>query len=278
MRGFQRTTCSLSTARFLLSSYGYITSTPKPGWQDFDVLSHFSHTGVPTGFNTDVNTAAYGELVYGEHGADVRSVVYVTVGTGIGAGIVADGHMITGILHPEAGHIMVRRHVDDTFKGVCPFHGDCLEGLATANAIAARLGIGIKELKALSDEHPVWEMEAYYLAQLCINMAMIVSPHVIVLGGGVLKRRSLFPRIRKHFVAGVNGYLRVPKMLTDAYIVPSRFEGPESKTSAGCVGTLAYAKYIYEQEEQKRKETTTSTQAQPITPRSAAAARAASKL
>lgn len=224
------------------------------------MLSYFRHhmegvRGIPVGFNTDVNTAAFGEMVYGRHGADVTGVVYVTVGTGIGAGVVAEGRMVQGILHPEAGHIVVRRHPDDPpsqFAGLCPFHGDCLEGLATANAVAARLGVSIHDLKGLPDDHPVWVLEAYYLAQLCVNLAMIVSPHVIVLGGGVLKRRSLFPRIRAHFQRLVNGYLRVPKMTTDAYIVPSRFEAPESKTSAGCVGTLAYAKYVYDQEQEQK--------------------------
>lgn len=246
----------LNVVRLSLLSYGFITSTPKLAWQDFDVVSYFKHTGVPVGFNTDVNTAAYGELVYGEHGPDVKSAVYVTVGTGIGAGVVAEGHMVQGILHPEAGHIMVRRHAADSaekFKGVCPFHGDCLEGLATANAIAARLGVTIHDLKGLPEDHPVWDIEAYYLAQLCVNMAMIVSPHVIILGGGVLKRQSLFPRIRAHFVQMVNGYLRVPKMLTDAYIVPSRFDAQGSKTSAGCVGTLAYAEYVYQQQQESAK-------------------------
>lgn len=252
-------------------TYGFITSTPKPGWQDFDVLSHFSKwvaRGVPVGFSTDVNTAAYGEMRYGEHGADVTSAVYITVGTGIGAGIVVEGgSLISGILHPEAGHIPIRRHKSDpesVFKGLCPFHGgDCLEGLGTANAIAARLGISIHDLKSLDDAHPIWEIESYYLAQLCVNLACIVSPHVIILGGGVLKRQSLFPRIRAHFRSMLNGYLRVEKMIskTEEYIKPSRFDAEGSNTSAGCVGTLAFAQKTWEdaQEEKKKQSATAAT-------------------
>ena len=221
------------------------------------MLSHFRHfPGVPVGFSTDVNTAAYGEMRYGLHGADVSSACYVTVGTGIGAGVVVRGEVLTGILHPECGHIMVRRMQGDQFKGLCPFHADCLEGLATANAVAARLGIPIEQLAALPDDHPCWDTEAFYLAQLCANLALIVSPHVIILGGGVLHRRSLFPRIRAHFVKLLNGYLRVPKMTDtpDRYIVPSRFDAPGSNTSAGAVGTLAYAQCVWEQEQQKKQE------------------------
>lgn len=232
-------------------SYGFITSTPKPGWQDFDVVSHFKYLNVPLGFNTDVNTAAYGEVVYGEHGP-VKSAAYVTVGTGIGAGVVAESRMVRGLLHPEAGHIRVIRHPKDTFKGMCPYHTDCLEGLASANACAARCGIEIQQLASLPDDHVAWEIESYYLAQLCLSLSLIVSPEVIVLGGGVLSRVSMFPRIRADFAKLMNNYLRAPKLATDKYIVPSRFEGPSSNTSAGCVGTLAYAKYMFEHEERKK--------------------------
>lgn len=239
------------------SSYGYITTTPKLAWQDFDVVGPFRRLGVPLGFNTDVNTAAFGELVFGQHGKqgeEVSNVAYVTVGTGIGAGIVCAGRVVEGLLHPEAGHILVRRHEKDSFKGMCPYHGDCLEGLATANAVAARLGVGIEQLASLPDSHEVWELESFYLAQLCANLSLIVSPHVIVLGGGVLKRTSLFPRIRAHFSKLLNGYLRSPRLESERFIVPSRFDAPSSNTSAGCVGTLAFAQHAWQREQQRKEE------------------------
>ena len=230
------------------STYGYITSTPKAGWRDCDVVTPFKSLNVPISFNTDVNTAALGEFLHGHHGTDVHTLVYVTVGTGIGAGVVTNGHILDGVLlHPEAGHILVRRHKADEFEGVCPFHGDCLEGLTTANSVAKRLGIDIHDLKNVSDDDGVWDQAAYYLAQLCVNMTLILSPHVIVLGGGSLQRRSLFPRIREHFTKLMNGYIRHEKVLTalDRYIVPSRFDAADSKTSPGCVGTLTHAQFEY---------------------------------
>jgi len=238
-------------------TYGYITSTPKAGWADTDVLSPFRCLSVPLGFSTDVNTAAFGEISLGQHGDDVTSAVYVTVGTGIGCGVVVNGQVLTGLLHPEGGHIPVRRHPNDPadkFAGVCPYHGDCLEGLATANAIAARLGIDITELSALPDSHQVWEIEAHYLAQLCTSLTLLLSPHVIILGGGVLHRRSLFPLVRAATLKQLNGYIRAERILahTDKYIVQSRFDKEGSNTSAGAVGTLAYAKHIWEQQQKQQ--------------------------
>jgi len=220
--------------------YGYITSTPKPNWSYVDVVGVFKALNVPIGFTTDVNSAALGELLYGEHGPHVNSSSYITVGTGIGAGLVVNNQCVEGLIHPEAGHIMVRKHKDDTYKGICPYHQDCCEGLATARAIADRLGIHYEELKDLPDSHPVWDMVGYYLAQLCLSITLIASPHNIVLGGGVLKRRILYPLVRKYVQQMLNGYLH-HKQITeeiDTYIVSSRFDAPNSNTSAGIVGVL----------------------------------------
>lgn len=222
-------------------TYGYITSTPKPNWSNVDVVGVFKPLNVPIGFTTDVNSAALGELLCGQHGAHVNSSSYITVGTGIGAGLVVNNQCVEGLIHPEAGHIMVRRHPKDSYKGLCPFHADCCEGLATARAIADRLGIHYNDLKDLPDSHEVWDMVGYYLAQLCLSITLIASPHNIILGGGVLKRTVLYGIVRRYVQQLLNGYL-VNKKITeqiDQYIVASRFDAPGSTTSAGIVGVLA---------------------------------------
>jgi len=221
-------------------TYGYITSTPKPNWNNVDVVGVFKPLNVPIGFTTDVNSAALGELLYGEHGAHVNSSSYITVGTGIGAGLVVNNQCVEGLIHPEAGHIMVRKHKDDPYKGLCPFHGDCCEGLATARAIADRLGIHYNDLKDLPGNHIVWDIVGYYLAQLCLSITLIASPHNIILGGGVLKRTVLYGIVRRYLQQMLNGYLVHPKITEqiDTYIVGSRFDAPGSNTSAGIVGVL----------------------------------------
>jgi len=184
-----------------------------------------------------------GEIAYGKHG-DVNSCVYVTVGTGVGGGVVVDGKAVNGILHPEAGHFKVPKHPEDKFEGNCPFHKNCIEGMTNTLAIAARFnGMDKTELATIPDSSPVWDYVAFYLAHLCVTMACVVSPHVIVLGGGVMQRSLLFPKIRKYFTSEMNGYLLVKKMTenVDQYIVPSIFNAPGAKTTAGAVGALHLA-------------------------------------
>lgn len=207
---------------------------------------------IPIGFQTDVNAAALGELQHGGHGS-IHTCVYVTVGTGIGGGVIVNGACVSGALHPECGHIRVPRHPSDTYKGNCPFHSDCLEGLANAQALSDRVSIPPSELHTLSDNHEIFEFEAYYLAQLCATLAMIVSPQVIVLGGGVLKRSSLYKRIQTLFVENVNGYINVPLMNStpDKYIVASKFDVEGSNTSSGCVGVLELARRTLEETKSK---------------------------
>ncbi len=217
-------------------TYGYITSTPKPHWGNYNLLGELKkHFNVPIGFDTDVNGAALGELEYGA-AKGLNSVLYITVGTGIGAGAVVEGRVINGLLHPEMGHIYVRRHGKDTYEGGCPYHGDCLEGLASGPAIEARWGIKGDEIP---DDHIAWEMEAYYLAQALVNYILIVSPEKIVMGGGVMKQLQLFPMIRRYVVELLNGYLVKDEILSDIdeYIVP-----PELGDNAGIVGAMALAK------------------------------------
>jgi fructokinase len=240
--------------------YGHITTTPKLAWVDFDVVGFFSSLSIPISFNTDVNGAALAELQWGGHDKSasypIRNVVYVTVGTGIGAGVVVDGKAVSGLLHPEAGHFRVPRHPDDQFKGNCPYHGDCLEGLGNAGAIASRCNVPPSQLHTIPDSHPVWDIEAFYLANLCQTLATIVSPHLIVLGGGVLKRKCLYGKVRQQLLKINNGYLRVEQLTVsgvDKYVVQSPFDAEGSKTSAGCMGVLELARLAYEEVSTKKR-------------------------
>lgn len=226
--------------------YGFITSTPKLAWQNTDVvggirrgLEAAGKRGVTIGFTTDVNAAALAELRFGGHG-QLNSCVYATVGTGVGLGVVVNGHVVEGLLHPEGGHVRVVRHPEDTYKGNCPYHADCLEGMSNAIACAEKAGVPQAELANVPDSHPLWEWEAFYLAQLCVTATMFLSPEVIVLGGGVLHRTSLFPRVRAETLRLLNGYIQADKIVNhiDSYIVPSRFNAPGSGTTCGAVGAL----------------------------------------
>jgi|HigsolmetaGSP12D_1036236.scaffolds.fasta_scaffold00504_11 fructokinase len=215
--------------------YGYITTTPKPGWSQIDFLGTMKRAlNVPCGWDTDVNAAAWGELRWGAaRGLD--SCVYYTIGTGVGMGAVVGGRRVHGLVHPESGHIPVRRHAEDAFAGVCPYHGDCLEGMASGPAVAKRWNRAGADLPA---DHPAWALEAYYIGQAVIATILMLSPHKIILGGGVMKQRQLFPAIREEVRKGLNGYVnsvRVAEEIDD-YIVP-----PGLGDNAGLCGALALA-------------------------------------
>lgn len=175
--------------------WGHITNTPKPGWANCDIAGYFSERlGVPVGFDTDVNGAALAEY---EHGAGeaAASLAYITVGTGIGGGLVFGGRAVHGAAHPEMGHIFPRRHADDReFEGICPHHGDCLEGLASGPAIKARWGASLSELPA---DHGAHEIIANYLAQLAHSLISMTAVQIIVLGGGVMKTGGLLERVNE---------------------------------------------------------------------------------
>lgn len=216
-------------------TYGYITNTPKPHWENYNIIGELKkHFNIPMVFDTDVNGAALGELKWGS-AKDLNSSLYITVGTGIGAGAVVEGNMINGLLHPEMGHIMVRRHPEDNYKGNCPFHSDCLEGMAAGPAIEKRWGVKGHELPT---DHKAWEIEAYYLAQALVNYILILSPEKIIMGGGVMKQRQLFPLIRKNVQKMLNGYVGKKEILEniDEYIVP-----PFLEDNAGICGGIALA-------------------------------------
>ncbi len=216
--------------------YGSILKTPKPGWTGTDVTGPLVRAfSCPIGFDTDVNAAALAEHRWGA-AQDVEDLVYLTVGTGIGGGAIAAGVPIHGLMHPEVGHMYPRRHASDAgFAGVCPFHGDCLEGLASGPAIIARCG---KSLDQLDAGDPQWEIEADYLGQLCAQLVLTISPRRIVLGGGVMNQLQLFPLIRRRLQLWLGGYIDREEVLAcvDDYVVP-----PRLGAQAGILGALALA-------------------------------------
>ncbi|HVC02564.1 MAG TPA: ROK family protein [Steroidobacteraceae bacterium] len=218
------------------AGYGCILRTPKPGWSGTNMLAPFAEQfSCPIGFDTDVNAAASAEHRWGAaRGAD--PIVYVTVGTGIGGGVLVNGEPLHGLMHPEIGHIYPRRHAYDAdFAGVCPFHGDCLEGLAGGPAIVARSGALLDEL---AHGHPQWDIEADYLAQLCAQLVLTVSPRRIVLGGGVMSQVRLLPMIRDRMRHWLRGYVDRPELSTriDEYVV-----APGLGSRSGVLGALSLA-------------------------------------
>ncbi len=220
-------------------TWGYITTTPKAGWERTDVAGRLKRElGVPVAFDTDVNAAAMGEARWGAaRGLD--SFVYLTVGTGIGGGGLLGGRPMHGLVHPEMGHMLLPRdRAADPFPGMCPFHGGCLEGLASGPALLARWG---QAAERLPEGHPAWALEARYLALAVVNLVCTLSPQRIILGGGVMDQGHLFPLIRREVVALLNGYLRAAEILEgiDSYIVP-----PGLGNRSGRLGALAMAERL----------------------------------
>lgn len=216
--------------------FGYITSTPKPGWQNFDLRGTVAkHTGVAVAFETDVNAAAIGEAKWGA-GRGFSNIVYITVGTGIGGGALVGGKVVHGLVHPEMGHLRLPHDLSrDPFPGACPFHGDCLEGLAAGPALQARWKVPGYQLP---ENHEAWALEAHYLALALVNIAVTLSPERILLGGGVMQNQFLFPLIRREFAQLLNGYVQNESITEriDRYIVPPQLGG-----QAGILGALALA-------------------------------------
>lgn len=215
-------------------TYGYITKTPKLAWRDYPLLPEFEKAlGVPCAIDTDVNAAVLCEAEMGA-ARGLKNCVYVTIGTGIGGGVYCEGNLVHGLMHPELGHFLLSPHPDDPMpQGICPYHGSCLEGLASGPAIEKRWG---KSAKELPPDHPAWALEAHYLAQMCVAALMILSPEKIVLGGGVMGQKHLFPIIRKETLRLLNGYLCCVENLDDVIVPPACF--PDS----GLLGSLLLAK------------------------------------
>jgi fructokinase len=215
-------------------TFGFITETPKLPWKNYNIVGEMKkHFQVPIGFHTDVTAAALAESTWGAaQGLD--SCVYMTVGTGIGVGAVIGGKLLQGLTHPEMGHILVRRHPEDQFEGACPYHGDCLEGMAAGPAIEKRWN---QKGQLLSERSEVWELEAYYLAQALMNYILILSPKKIIIGGGVSKQKQLLPLVRERVLELLKGYVPVSALTKgkiDQYIVL-----PELGDQAGLTGAIA---------------------------------------
>ncbi|MHC3376374.1 ROK family protein [Ligilactobacillus equi] len=214
------------------ATYGYVTTTPKKGWANYNFLGDMkAHYDVPYVWTTDVNVAAYGELKRGA-AKGCQSCLYLTVGTGMGGGAVVNGKVLEGFGHPEMGHITMRRHPEDKYEGYCIYHKDCLEGLTCGPAVEERAG-GVKAYDIPKDAKD-WEIEAYYLAQACMDYTLILSPEKIVFGGGVSKQEQLFPMIRESFKEQMKDYVATPDL--DDYIVHV-----ELGDDAGITGCLLLA-------------------------------------
>ena len=187
------------------ATWGYITSTPKPAWRNFDLAGAIHRElGVPVRFDTDVNAAVLAETQWGA-GRDVANCLYLTIGTGIGGGAMVSGRLLHGLIHPEMGHLRIPHDwTEDPFTGSCPYHGDCLEGLASGPAIEARWGIKPEEL---APDHPAWALEAKYLAYGIANYVCTLSPERILLGGGVMRQSGLYVGIRAELESVLAGYV-----------------------------------------------------------------------
>lgn len=217
-------------------TYGFITATPKPGWSNFDFVGAVQKSfSVPVSFDTDVNGAALGEWRWG-NAQGLDTFIYMTIGTGIGGGGLSNGKLMHGLIHPEMGHIPLPHDWKlDPFPGACPFHGDCLEGMAAGPALEKRWGNRAENFPA---DHPAWDLEAHYLAVGLVSLICSLSPQRIILGGGVMQQAHLFQMVREKVVRYLNGYVQSPLILEkiDQYIVP-----PALGSRAGVLGALALA-------------------------------------
>lgn len=218
-------------------TYGYITTTPKPHWANTPILTDMKNAlNVPALIDTDVNAAALAEFTAGA-AKGLKSCLYVTIGTGIGGGLIIENNLVHGLVHPELGHMLLRPSPDDPAPdGFCPFHKGCLEGLASGPAIEKRWG---ESTKTLEEGHHVWALEAEYLAQMCVNAVVCFSPEKIVLGGGVMHRTHILPMIRQRVQQLLNGYIQSDALIRDIehYIV-----SPGLGDASGVTGALILAR------------------------------------
>ena len=217
-------------------AYGFITTTPKPGWANVDVVGFFRKLNIPIGFDTDVNAACLGEVKYGA-GKGFGNVIYGTIGTGIGFGVYLNGQLVHGLLHPETGHMILNKHeTDKEFIGPCPYHDSCLETLASGPSIEKRWH---KKAYELYDKEEVWRLEAYYLGQALCNCIMCYSPAKIILGGGVMHKSDLIDLVRKETLKNINGYIKKEEIINniDEYIVL-----PELNDDSGIIGSIELGK------------------------------------
>lgn len=216
-------------------TYGYITTTVKPKWGQVNLLGRVKHAlEVPVAFDTDVNGAVFGEYYWVPENKQLDSLVYITIGTGIGVGVLVDGRPLHGLVHVEAGHLAIPHDVEkDPFPGICSYHGDCLEGLASGPAMARRWK---QPAERLPEDHPAWDLEAEYIALGLVNLIYAYSPNKIILGGGVSQHPGFHKSVRKKVRNFINGYINSPMVLDriDEYIVP-----PSLGNRSGVLGAIA---------------------------------------
>jgi len=222
-------------------TYGFVTATPKPGWSNTNVLGTLRDAlRTNIAFDMDVNTAALGEYLWGaSKGCDPS--LYLTIGTGIGGGYIVNGRPLIGLLSLEMGHVLIPHSRDlDPFPGNCPFHGDCFEGLASGPAIEKRLGLNGA---VIPEEDAFWDIEADYVASALMNYILTLSPKKIILGGGVMQREFLFPKVGRRVRELLNGYVSSKKILDEIedYIVP-----PGLGNQSGSLGAIALAMQMEE--------------------------------
>lgn len=215
--------------------YGCITSTPKLAWRNYNIVKNFAdELGCPIGFDTDVNGSVLGEVTFGQ-AKGKNCVIYLTIGTGVGGGIYIEGKLLHGMVHPEAGHVLIRKRSDDHYEGKCPYHKTCLEGLAAGPAIEERWG---KKAVELADRPEVWDMEADYIAQALVGYILTLSPEMIILGGGVMHQEQLFPLIREKVKEYLGGYIQAKEIENmEHYIVPASLHDDQ-----GIMGCLELAR------------------------------------
>jgi fructokinase len=225
-------------------TYGYITTTPKQGWAHCDIVGTFQEAlGCPVGFDTDVNGSVLGEVTFGQ-AKGKQNVIYLTIGTGIGAGIYTEGTLLHGMMHPEAGHLLLRKRQDDAYEGNCPYHKNCFEGMAAGPAMEKRWG---QKPVLLQGRAEVWDLEAWYIAQALTDYILVLSPELIILGGGVMHQEQLFPLIRRYVREMLGGYIRTPQMNDlEHYIVPASLDDRQ-----GILGCLELARRAAKQVFQK---------------------------
>jgi fructokinase len=218
-------------------TFGYITSTPKPGWAHTDFAGAIGRAlRIPVGFDTDVNAAALAECRWGA-AEQLDPCLYLTIGTGIGGGGLVNGKLLHGLIHPEMGHIRLPHDwAADPYRGHCPYHGDCWEGLASGPALLERWG---QPAESLAADHPAWKLEAHYIALALCDLICTLSPHRIVIGGGVMEQPRLLPMVQREVQALLNGYVVSPEILEriEQYIVP-----PALGKRAGVLGAIALAR------------------------------------
>lgn len=221
-------------------TYGYITNTPKPGWKFVDLMGRIQRAlEIPVTFDTDVNAAAFGEQYWVHENKTMDPFIYITIGTGIGVGIIANGSLLHGLVHTEAGHIFIPHDKEkDPFQGVCPFHGDCWEGLASGLSIEKRWK---KKPEFISESHFAWELEVDYIAYALVNLIYCYSPMRIVLGGGVSQHDGLHQAVRKKVQQINQNYIQSSLMIKniDEYITP-----PFLGNRSGGLGAMALAKTL----------------------------------